>query len=146
MSCKLLFLLNLLTSVQTLTLAVLFSWCDQELAKFAATFGGSRVLGRLALSPAPTTGSSASVCTIRTEDSQVTSFTALSAKAKISVDELRKRLKVAEDKGDYQVAGSLRRRLNRAEVEERKQREDEMRQGASQRDLIAVNERQVRVY
>ena len=34
-------------------LASIVLWCDGELAKFAAAFGGTRVLGNLALSPPP---------------------------------------------------------------------------------------------
>ena len=34
-------------------LASIVLWCDSELAKFAAAFGGTRVLGNLALSPPP---------------------------------------------------------------------------------------------
>lgn len=34
-------------------LASIVLWCDGELAKFAATFGGTRILGNLALSPPP---------------------------------------------------------------------------------------------
>ena len=32
-------------------LASIVLWCDSELTKFAATFGGARILGNLALSP-----------------------------------------------------------------------------------------------
>ena len=34
-------------------LASIVLWCDAELAKFAAAFGGTRILGNLALSPPP---------------------------------------------------------------------------------------------
>ena len=34
-------------------LASIVLWCDAELAKFGAAFGGTRVLGNLALSPPP---------------------------------------------------------------------------------------------
>jgi hypothetical protein len=34
-------------------LAAIVLWCDSELAKFSAAFGGTRVLGNLALSPPP---------------------------------------------------------------------------------------------
>ena len=34
-------------------LASIVLWCDAELAKFGAAFGGSRILGNLALSPPP---------------------------------------------------------------------------------------------
>ena len=41
-------------------LASIVLWCDGELAKFAAAFGGTRVLGNLALSPPPRDTSKAS--------------------------------------------------------------------------------------
>lgn len=34
-------------------LASIVLWCDSELAKFASAFGGTRILGNLALSPPP---------------------------------------------------------------------------------------------
>lgn len=34
-------------------LASIVLWCDAELTKFAAAFGGTRILGNLALSPPP---------------------------------------------------------------------------------------------
>ena len=34
-------------------LASIVLWCDAELSKFAAAFGGTRILGNLALSPPP---------------------------------------------------------------------------------------------
>lgn len=41
-------------------LASIVLWCDGELAKFAAAFGGTRVLGNLALSPPPRDSSGSS--------------------------------------------------------------------------------------
>lgn len=37
-------------------IAAVVLWCDSELSKFAASFGGTRVLANLALSPPPTAG------------------------------------------------------------------------------------------
>ena len=34
-------------------LASIVLWCDEELTKFSAAFGGTRILGNLALSPPP---------------------------------------------------------------------------------------------
>jgi hypothetical protein len=42
-----------LRSLPAGALASIVLWCDGELAKFAAAFGGTRILGNLALSPPP---------------------------------------------------------------------------------------------
>ena len=39
--------------VPSSALAAIVLWCDSELAKFSSAFGGTRILGNLALSPPP---------------------------------------------------------------------------------------------
>jgi len=41
-------------------LAAVVLWCDSELAKFSSAFGGTRILGNLALSPPPRRNSNSS--------------------------------------------------------------------------------------
>ena len=40
-------------NVPQTALAAIVLWCDSELAKFSSAFGGTRILGNLALSPPP---------------------------------------------------------------------------------------------
>ena len=40
-------------NVPSTALAAVVLWCDSELAKFSSAFGGTRILGNLALSPPP---------------------------------------------------------------------------------------------
>ena len=78
-------------------IAAVVLWCDSELSKFAAAFGGTRVLGNLALSP-PVHGSGDS---------------ALGDKE--SIADLRKKLRDAEDAGDYSAAAKFRSKLSEME-------------------------------
>ena len=75
-------------------IAAVVLWCDSELSKFAAAFGGTRVLGNLALSP-PVHGGGES---------------ALGDKE--SIADLRRKLRDAEDAGDYSAAAKLRSKLS----------------------------------
>lgn len=45
-------------NVPPTALAAVVLWCDAELAKFSSAFGGTRILGNLALSPPPRRNSS----------------------------------------------------------------------------------------
>lgn len=45
-------------NVPPTALAAIVLWCDSELAKFSSAFGGTRILGNLALSPPPRRSSS----------------------------------------------------------------------------------------
>jgi hypothetical protein len=45
-------------NVPQTALAAIVLWCDSELAKFSSAFGGTRILGNLALSPPPRRSSS----------------------------------------------------------------------------------------
>lgn len=45
-------------NVPPAALAAVVLWCDSELAKFSSAFGGTRILGNLALSPPPRRDSS----------------------------------------------------------------------------------------
>ena len=45
-------------NVPPTALAAVVLWCDSELAKFSSAFGGTRILGNLALSPPPRRSSS----------------------------------------------------------------------------------------
>ena len=76
-------------------------WCDSELSKFAAAFGGTRVLGNLALSP-PTLGAGDS--------------TTSGLGDKESIADLRKKLRDAEETGEYSAAAKIRSKL--AEMEQ----------------------------
>ena len=79
-------------------IAAVVLWCDSELSKFAAAFGGTRVLGNLALSP-PVHGGGGD--------------NALGDKE--SIADLRKKLRDAEDAGDYSAAAKLRSKLSEIE-------------------------------
>lgn len=47
-------------NVPPTALAAVVLWCDSELAKFSSAFGGTRILGNLALSPPPRRNSNSS--------------------------------------------------------------------------------------
>lgn len=47
-------------NVPPTALAAVVLWCDSELAKFSSAFGGTRILGNLALSPPPRRSSTSS--------------------------------------------------------------------------------------
>ena len=116
---------------------LLYRWCDQELGKFASTFGGPRILGRLALSPAVKSGGNSSQGTTYTTNSTST-----------SIPELKENLRKAEEAGDYALAGSLRRKLTKAEESARKEERSsgDTSKSDSSSPRGAENDRQVRAY
>ena len=123
----------------------LLRWCDQELVKFASTFGGPRILGRLALTSA---SGAADVNTVKSgaDSSQGTMQTGPTYKqlSSPSISEMKGKLREAEEAGDYALAGSLRRALAKAEElrkEERAPRESV--KAKQQKPRGAENDRQV---
>jgi hypothetical protein len=76
-------------------------------------------------------------------DESVSTTAGSSEKNKYMIHVLREKLKAAEEKGDFSLAGSLRRKLNKADAEERKRKEDEIRE-VSKTKSKSGNDRQVR--
>ena len=127
-----------------------YRWCDQELVKFASTFGGSRILGRLALSPS--TFSAGTDATVKSggDSSQGTTHTMMTFKpstpSSLSIPEMKEQLRKAEEVGDYALAGSLRRKLSKAEELRREERSrGETSKSDSTGPKGAENDRQVSV-
>jgi len=97
-------------------LAAIVLWCDSELLKFSAAFGGTRVLGNLQLAP-PARGG-------------VLNSTTLSASKKNlnqpplqeTITEQKIRLRQAEEMGEFAAAAALRQKITDMEQEERKNR------------------------
>jgi len=84
-------------------IAAIVLWCDSELSKFAAAFGGTRVLGNLALS-APV-------------ERDPNSGADIAREAQIS--DARSRLREAEDSKLHAMAATMRQKLADLEKEEK---------------------------
>jgi len=120
-------------------------WCDQELVKFASTFGGPRILGRLALTPA---SGSTDLHTVKSgaDSSQGTMQTGPTYKqlSSPSISEMKGKLREAEEAGDYALAGSLRRALAKAEESRKEERAPrEAVKAQQQKPKGAENDRQL---
>jgi hypothetical protein len=81
-------------------LSAVVLWCDSELAKFSAAFGGHRVLGNLALSPPP-----------RASDSESAFSKKLLGMSSTNPASTRESLRAAEEMGEFAAAANLRKKL-----------------------------------
>mmetsp|Transcript_5608 Transcript_5608/g.8209 ORF Transcript_5608/g.8209 Transcript_5608/m.8209 type:complete len:850 (-) Transcript_5608:156-2705(-) len=85
-------------------LASIIFWCDVELVKFAAAFGGNLILGRLALCP---NKNNAAIQDMHSRNE--------------SLKDQRNQLKAAEEMGNFAAAATLRRKIALAEEKAKKQ-------------------------
>jgi len=85
-------------------LSAIVLWCDSELSKFASVFGGSRLLGNLALAP--------KVVFNNRKNINNALSTAISKFENIAgIAQQKNQLRTAEENGEFQVAAMLRRKI-----------------------------------